>query len=268
MVDLKKFEDNSGRHIIYQGDCLDKLDLIENESIKLVFADPPYNLGKNFGNNKDKWDSPQDYAAWSLSWIDKCIKKLTPNGSIFIMGHPRFSSYMIPELDKRLHYVNSIIYHYTDGMPEYKNFEKRYEVILYYRKSEDNYIFNLDDVRTPLIRFEKTSNPLGKNPSDMWTINRVRWNSKERVSLPNGKIAHVAQKPIRLMRRIILVASNQGDTVLDPFLGTGTTAVAAKEFGRKSVSIELNPEYIKIALKRINKTKVFLKNINKQELIK
>ena len=87
-----------------------------------------------------------------------------------IMGHPRYASYLIPFLDKNLNYVNQIVYHYTDGMPEKKNFEKRYEVILYYRKNDEKYTFNVDDVRVPLVRYDKTSNANGKNPSDVWQI--------------------------------------------------------------------------------------------------
>jgi len=252
----KSFSDKTGNHIIYIGDCLKILDRIKDYSCKLVFADPPYNMGKKFGNNIDKWDTIDKYKEWCSIWIDKCIKKLTKDGSIMIMGHPRFSSYLLPYLDSKLVYTNQIIYYYTDGMPEKKNFERKYEVILYYRKNTNNYIFNLNSVRVPLVRYEKTSNPEGKNPNDVWQINRVRWNSKERVSLYNGKIAHCAQKPVRLMRRIILATTNKNDLILDPFLGTGTTAVAAKELDRKSVSIELNPKYAKIALDRIN-------NVNK-----
>lgn len=257
MVNLKigRFVDETKKHTIYIGDCLEILDSIKDKSCRLVFADPPYNMGKKFGNNIDRWSDPEKYKEWCIKWISKCIKKLTEDGSIMIMGHPRFSSYLLPYLDANLIYANQIIYYYTDGMPEKKNFEKRYEIILYYRRNEEKYVFNLNDVRAPLVRYEKTSNPDGKNPSDVWQINRVRWNSKERASLYNGKIAHAAQKPIRLMRRVILATTNINDTILDPFLGTGTTAVAAKELGRKTIGVELNPEYAKIAIDRINQTK-------------
>ena len=93
-------------------------------------------------------------------------------------------------------------------MPEKKNFEKRYEMVLYYRKNEKKYIFNIDPVRVPLIRYDKTSNPKGKNPNDVWQINRVRWNSKERIRNEKNKIYHVSQKPLRLLRRIILSTTN------------------------------------------------------------
>ena len=241
-------------HVIVTGDCMDVLDTVKDESCKLVFADPPYNMGKNFGNNKDQWTSAHDYSEWCQRWIEKCISKLTADGSIMIMGHPRYSSYLVPYLDRNLHYVNQIVYCYTDGMPEYKNFERRYEIIMYYRKNRNKFVFNVDDIRVPLVRYDKTSNPEGKNPNDVWQINRVRWNSRERVSKSNGKIAHAAQKPLRLMRRIILATTAQGDIVLDPFLGTGTTAVAAKELSRKSFGIEINDEYVQIATNRLAST--------------
>jgi len=249
-----ELRDNTKRHKIMIGNSLELLDNIEDNSCRLIFADPPYNMGKEFGNNKDKWNTPEEYKNWCITWIDKCIKKLTEDGSLIIMGHPRFSSYLVPYLDTRLSYANQIVYYYTDGMPEKKNFEKRYEMILYYRKNPNKYIFNVDEVRVPLVRYEKTSNPKGKNPNDVWQIHRVRWNSNERVSLSNGKIAHAAQKPVRLMRRLILALTNDNDLILDPFLGTGTTSMAAKELKRRSIGIEINPEYAKIALSRINES--------------
>ena len=252
---------NSKEHKIFIGDSINVLDKIQDKSCKLVFADPPYNMGKNFGNNKDKWPTGEEYKTWCKSWIDKCVEKLTDDGSIMIMGHPRYSSYLVPYLDKKLNYVNQIIYYYTDGMPEKKNFEKRYEVILYYRKNESNYTFNIDDVRVPLVRYDKKSKVEGKNPNDVWQIHRVRWNSKERISLDNGKIAHLTQKPIRLMRRIILSTTDKNDIILDPFLGTGTTSIASKELGRKSYGIEINPDYVKIAKNRLKNTKPIIGDI-------
>ncbi|GAH85497.1 unnamed protein product, partial [marine sediment metagenome] len=178
-----------------------------------------------------------EYLLWTRDWINQCYRVLADNGSIYIMGHPRFIPYIMPILDDRFYFINQIIYYYTDGMPEKKCFAKRYECILYYRKDRDNFIFNLDDIRVDAIRYDKHSHPIGKNPGDVWQIHRVRWNSKERISLPNGKIAHVSQKPIKLLKRIILASSNEGDIVLDPFLGTGTTSAAAVELNRNSIGI-------------------------------
>ena len=253
---------NHKDHKIYCGSCFDINKEIKDKSCKLLFADPPYNMGKSFGNNKDKWDTIEDYKNWTISWIEKFYNKISDDGSIMIMGHPRFSSYLIPYLDKKFFYTNQIIFYYTDGMPEKKNFEKRYEMVLYYRKNEKKYIFNIDPVRVPLIRYDKTSNPKGKNPNDVWQINRVRWNSKERIRNEKNKIYHVSKKPLRLLRRIILSTTNSNDYVLDPFLGTGTTSVVCKELGRKSIGIEINKEYAELAKNRVIDTKAINSKID------
>ena len=104
-----------------------------------------------------------------------------------------------------------------------------------------------------MVRYEKYSNTKGKNPGDVWQINRLRWNSKERVK-DNNKIFHASQKPLRLLRRIILATTKKNSVVLDPFLGTGTTSVACKELGRKSIGIEINNEYILKAINRLKET--------------
>ncbi|WP_440681610.1 DNA-methyltransferase [Candidatus Pelagibacter sp. HIMB1623] len=244
---------NSKDHKIYLGSILNLYKEIQNKSIDLVFADPPYNMGKNFGNNKDKWKTLDDYVQWSKEWINIIKSKLKDNGSFIMMGHPHYSAYLVPYLDSQFTYVNQIIYHYTDGMPEKKNFEKRYEVILYYRNNPTKYHFDIEDVRSPLVRYEKYSNTKGKNPGDVWQINRLRWNSKERVK-DNNKIFHASQKPLRLLRRIILATTKKNSIVLDPFLGTGTTSVACKELGRKSIGIEINNEYILKAINRLKET--------------
>ena len=134
-------------------------------------------------------------------------------------------------------------------------------MILYYRKNEAKYTFNVEPVRVPLVRYDKTSNPNGKNPNDVWQINRVRWNSKERIRNEKNKISHVSQKPIKLLRRIILATTNKNDLVIDPFLGTGTTSVACKELGRKSIGIEMNKDYSIIAKKRLQQTKKLEKKL-------
>jgi len=257
---IKKIFNNKD-HKIYYGSCLDAVNEIQDKSCKLLFADPPYNMGKNFGNNKDKWKTIEEYKNWTINWIEKFYNKISDSGSIMIMGHPRYSSYLIPYLDKKFTYTNQIIFYYTDGMPEKKNFEKRYEMILYYRKNEEKYTFNVEPVRVPLVRYDKTSNPKGKNPNDVWQINRVRWNSKERIRNEKNKISHVSQKPIKLLRRIILATTNKNDLVIDPFLGTGTTSVACKELGRKSIGIEMNKDYSMIAKKRLQHTKKLEKKL-------
>ena len=123
-MNLKKKYDHKN-HKIYLGSVFNLNKEVSDKSVDLIFADPPYNMGKNFGNNKDKWKTIEDYLEWSKEWIKIVKPKLKDNGSFVIMGHPRFSAYLIPFLDSQFSYVNQIIYHYTDGMPEKKNFENK-----------------------------------------------------------------------------------------------------------------------------------------------
>lgn len=302
------------KHKVINGNCIEVLDeLIKHYEgkIKLIVTDPPYNISHTkFGNVKVEMNE-DEYIEWCTKWIEKCIKLLSEDGSIYIMGHARFTPYIMNILDKQgLFYTNQIIYHYTDGMHDNNAYATRYEPILYYRKSKEKFIFNLDDVRVEPIRFDKKSNKKGKNPSDIWAdvnkeeilneacvtivdelnknykmevesqkilkesieeyakkyieecidfkrgdvwlINRVRHNSKERIKDDKGKKAHVSQKPEKLLERIIKASSNIGDIVLDPFLGTGTTSAVAKKLGRLSIGIEKNEDYIEIINKRID----------------
>lgn len=243
-------------HVVLATDCMDQLAHVPDGSARLLFCDPPYNLHKSFGNNMDgRWSSPAAYAAWVLERIDRALPKLTADASVMIMGHPRHSAYLIPGLDARkLHYTNHIIYHYTAGKPERSQFARRHEVILYYRRRSDNCYFNIEPVRVEPVRRDPGSHPDGANPGDVWQIHSVRWNSRERVRGPDGRIAHATQKPLRLLRRLLLAATAPGDIILDPFAGTGTAAVAAMQLGRRSYSIELNAEYAAIARRRLRET--------------
>lgn len=309
-------KNNFDKHKVINGDCMDVLDdLVEcyEGKIKLIVTDPPYNISHTkFGKVKVEMNE-EEYIEWCTKWIEKCIKLLSEDGSIYIMGHARFTPYIMNILDKQgLYYTNQIIYHYTDGMHDNNAYATRYEPILYYRKNKDKFIFNLDDVRVEPIRHDKTSNKKGKNPSDVWAdvnkediineacitiveefeknygiaqgnkndliefiekhtkkyieecidfkrgdvwlINRVRHNSKERIKDDNGKKVHVSQKPEKLLERIIKASSNIGDIILDPFLGTGTTSAVAKKLGRLSIGIEKNIDYIDIINNRIEST--------------
>lgn len=302
------------KHLVINGDCEEELDSLLTKfegKVKLIVTDPPYNISHTkFGNVKVEM-SQEKYIEWCESWIDKCIRLLSEDGSIYIMGHARFMPYIMKIMDdKGLYYTNQIIYHYTDGMHDNNMYATRYEPILYYRKSKEKFIFNLDDIRVEPIRFDKTSNIKGKNPSDVWgdinkdeilreacitilnnldidkinlnqssttilkeelnqyiiryieniidfkrgdvwLINRVRHNSKERIKDETGRKAHVSQKPVKLLERIIKASSNKGDIVLDPFLGTGTTSAVAKRLGRLSIGIEKNFDYIEVINNRL-----------------
>lgn len=248
---------SSDDHVIYHGDVLDVLDsCIPDESVDLIFADPPYNIGKDFAGKKDKWKSDDDYLTWCYSWIDLCIKKLKPNGSFYVMTSTQFMPYFDIYIRKQMNILSRIVWSYDSSGVQAKNYYgSMYEPILYCVKDKNNYIFNSDDIlieaktgsKRKLIDYRK--NPpqpykTEKVPGNVWNINRVRYRMEEYEN-------HPTQKPIALLERIVKASSNVGDVVMDPFSGTFTTSYVAKNLNRKTIGIELQEEYVKIGLRRV-----------------
>lgn len=244
-------------HKIYFGDALEALDQIEDESIDLIFADPPYNIGKIFASSKDKWATDEDYLEWCYKWLELCIKKLKPTGAFYVMTSTQFMPYFDLFLRKHLTILSRIVWSYDSSGVQAKNyFGSMYEPILFCVKDKNNYTFNADDImveaktgsKRKLIDYRKNPpQPYNtmKVPGNVWDFARVRYRMDEYEN-------HPTQKPIALLDRIVKASSNEGDTVLDPFSGTFTTGFVAKSLSRKTVSIELSEEYIKIGLRRLD----------------
>lgn len=241
---------------IYLGDSLNILnDEIPDSSIDLIFADPPYNIGKVFNGYKEKWDSDKDYLEWCYNWIDLCIKKLKPNGSFYVMTSTQFMPYFDLFIREKLHILSRIVWSYDSSGVQAKNFYgSMYEPILFCVKDPNNYTFNSNDIlieaktgsQRKLIDYRKNPPRVynsQKVPGNVWEFSRVRYRMPEYEN-------HPTQKPIELLERVILASSNEGDTVLDPFSGTFTTSYVAKILNRKSIGIELQEEYVKIGLRR------------------
>ncbi|MBI5408498.1 MAG: site-specific DNA-methyltransferase [Nitrospirae bacterium] len=245
---------------LYNGDCLDFLKTMPDKSIQLIITSPPYNVGKQY----EKKMKLEQYLAQQKRIIDECVRVLKDEGSIcWEVGNYVDNGEIIP-LDillyeafrqNNLQLRNRIIWHFRHGLHCSKRFSGRYEVILWFTKT-DNYIFNLDAVRVPQKypgkKYFKGSkigefscNPNGKNPSDVWDIPNVKSNHIE-------KTVHPCQFPIALVQRLILALSNDSDIVFDPFLGVGSTAVAAIMSNRKAAGSELLKEYYDIACERVN----------------
>lgn len=246
-----------GDHIIYYGDALQVLaEYIPDSSVDLIFADPPYNIGKRFGNMVDKWPSDEEYARWCYKWIDLLITKLKPDGSMYIMTSTQAMPYLDLYLRERITILSRIVWYYdSSGVQARKYFGSMYEPILFCVKDPKNYTFNADDImveaktgsKRKLIDYRKpVPAPYNtkKIPGNVWEFPRVRYRMPEYEE-------HPAQKPEALLERIILASSHPGDLVLDPFSGTFTTSTVAKRLGRKSIGIELQEEYIKIGLRRL-----------------
>src|SRR3990167_4081301 len=258
--DIKKL--GNDEHKIFLGDALLALNEIEDNSIDLIFADPPYNIGKNFNGKLDKGEKDEDYLNWCYEWLDLCIKKLKPTGSFYVMTATQFMPLFDIYLRKRLNILSRLVWYYdSSGVQAKKYYGSMYEPILFCVKDKDKYTFNTEDIlveaktgaKRKLIDYRKTIPTVynsEKVPGNVWEYARVRYRMDEYEN-------HPTQKPIALLERIIKASSNVGDLVVDPFSGTFTTCFVAKELGRNSIGIELQDEYVKIGLRRLQLAKEF-----------
>ena len=245
------------KHKIILGDTLQALKTeIPDNSVDLIFADPPYNIGKDFNGHKDKWANDESYLMWCYEWLDLCIQKLKSDGSLYVMTATQFMPYFDIYLRNKLTILSRIVWSYdSSGVQAKKYYGSMYEPILFCVKDKNNYTFNTNDIlveaktgaKRKLIDYRKavpTVYNSEKVPGNVWEFSRVRYRMDEYEN-------HPTQKPIALLERIIRASSNNGDTVLDPFSGTFTTSFVAKEVGRNSVGIDLQEDYVKIGLRRL-----------------
>lgn len=241
---------------IYHSDCFDALQEIKDGSVDLVFADPPYNIGKTFGTFKDSWRSDKDYADWCYLWLDLCINKLSQNGSIYVMTSTQAMPYLDLWMRDRLTILSRIVWHYdSSGVQAKKYYGSLYEPILHCVKNPKSYTFNSREIEVEaktgavrqLIDYRK-ANPepykTTKVPGNTWYFPRVRYRMPEYED-------HPSQKPEALLERIIKASSNPGDLVLDPFSGTFSTCAVSQKLNRKSIGIEMQELYYRIGLRRL-----------------
>ena len=247
--------------VVYPGNCLDLLKTIPDETIQLVVTSPPYNIGKEY----EKRLKLETYVEQQASVIRECVRVLSPRGSIcWQVGNYVEQGAIIP-LDTILYPVfnelglkmrNRIIWHFEHGLHCTNRFSGRYETIIWFTKTGD-YTYNLDPVRVPQKYPGKkyfkgpnvgqySGNPLGKNPGDVWVIPNVKSNHVE-------KTGHPCQFPVELIERLVLSMTDYEDWVLDPFLGTGTTVVAAILHGRRGIGAEIVPKYVELARDRVGR---------------
>lgn len=231
---------------INKGDALELLKEIDDESIDLIIADPPYNLGKNYGNNHDL-KGFDEYLAFSRNWLTEAKRILRKTGTIYVFMGVRFISYLYDILDRelKLHFNSWVCWHYTQGMGKKKGFSPRHDDILVFNKTP-GFVFNLDDVRVPQKYYRSRNNMRGANPGDVWKFSHVHYCNENRQN-------HPTQKPEGLIERMVLASSNEGNLVLDPFSGSGTTLRVCQQLGRNCTGIELNPEYVEMTKERLEK---------------
>lgn len=244
---------------LFHGDCLDLLRSIPDESVQLVVTSPPYNIGKSY----ERRVSLETWKAQQTAVLTECARVLSSSGSIcWQVGNFVDSGEIVP-LDIVLYPVfaelgfrmrNRIVWRFEHGLHCSRRLSGRYETICWYTKS-DGYVFDVDPIRVPQKYPNKkyfkgpkagmlSCNPNGKNPGDVWEIPNVKNNHVE-------KTEHPCQFPVELVERLVLSLSRPGDLVIDPFLGVGSTCVAALRHGRRSAGSELHAPYCRIARERI-----------------
>jgi site-specific DNA-methyltransferase (adenine-specific) len=235
---------------IYCGDSCVLLEVAEPASVQLVFADPPYNIGYVYDAYNDNRPGPE-YVEWCRRWMLGCQRVLTPTGSFYLaIGDDFAADLRIVGREIGLHLRNWIIWHYTFGQNMRNKFGRAHTHILYFVKDPRRFTFNDRLLRFPSARHTEyqdlRANPLGRLPDDVWDeFPRVCGTFAERDGY------HGCQMPEAMLMRIILTSSNPGDVVLDPFVGSGTTAAVARRLGRRYIGIDLSAEYVARTKERV-----------------
>jgi adenine-specific DNA-methyltransferase len=253
--------DVNERISVYSGDAIDFLKSIPDETFQLIITSPPYNIGKEYEKKVDL----KEYINQQTIIINECVRTLRTTGSICWQTGNFVENGSIIPLDIMIYPIfeqlglklrNRIIWHFEHGLHSTKRLSGRYETVLWFSKT-DNYVFNLDPIRIPQKYPNKkhfkgpnigklSGNPLGKNPGDVWNIPNVKNNHIE-------KLDHPCQFPVELIERFVLSLTNEGDWVFDPYLGTGTTIVAALRHQRKGAGSEIVQKYVDISIDRVQK---------------
>lgn len=249
---------------LYQGDSMDWLKSLETKSVDLIFADPPYNIKKA---DWDNFENQEQYIEWSLEWISEASRILKPTGSLYICGFSEILADLKHPASKYFKSCRWLIWHYKNKANLGSDWGRSHESIIHFRKS-DGIKLNVDDVRISYgahtLKYpshpQAETSAYGKGSAkkrDNWTPNPKGAKPKDVIEIPttcNGMgetTPHPTQKPEELLRKFVLASSNEGDLVVDPFSGSGTTIVVAEQLNRRWMGCDLNIEYNDWAFKRI-----------------
>jgi site-specific DNA-methyltransferase (adenine-specific) len=248
---------------VWLGDAVLWLRSLANESVDLIFADPPYNIGKA---EWDTFESQQAYVAWSLQWIEEAARVLKPTGTLYICGFSEILADLRLPAARFFQGCRWLVWHYKNKANLGNDWGRSHESILHFRKSR-SFTFNTEDVRIPYgnhtLKYpehpqaESSQYGKGNGKGRLWHPHPKGAKPKDVIEIPttcNGmheKTAHPTQKPEELLRQIILASSNPSDLVIDPFLGSGTTAVVAEQLKRRWRGCDASPEYCAWAAERI-----------------
>ncbi|MFM9967254.1 MAG: DNA-methyltransferase [Burkholderiales bacterium] len=240
---------------LYQRDFLSSVDLIADASVDLAVVDPPYGLGKDYGNDSDLIPT-NEYLDVSKRWIEALLPKLTADGSLYVFLTWQHSPEVFSFLKTRMLMLNEIIW--DRRVPSMGGGTRRYSSVhdtIGFFACSKRYHFDLDSIRIAYDPETKKARSrsifvgkkwleMGYNPKDVWSVSRLHRQHAERVD-------HPTQKPLALIERMVRASCPVGGVVLDPFMGSGTTAIAAARHGRRFIGFEINPDYIAIAQRRV-----------------
>ena len=261
---------------LYQGDSIDWLKSLSDETADMIFADPPYNIKKA---DWDNFENQEEYIEWSNKWISEAARILKPIGSLYICGFSEILADLKYSASKYFQGCRWLIWHYKNKGNLGNDWGRSHESIIHFRKS-DRVKLNIDDIRIPYSThtLKYPSHPQAETSaysnkkakkSYNWTPHPKGAKPKDVIEIPttcNGMgetTPHPTQKPEELLRRLVLASSNEGDLVIDPFSGSGTTVVVAEQLNRRWMGCDLSIEYNSYAIKRLEN----VQRITKEEWI-
>lgn len=256
-----QYEHPNGK--LYQGNSIDWLASLDDASVDLVFADPPYNIKKA---DWDSFESQEQYIEWSLQWISQASRVLKPAGSLYVCGFSEILADLKHPASKYFKHCRWLIWHYKNKANLGNDWGRSHESIIHFRKSGAK--LNIDDVRTPYgahtLKYpshpQAETSAYGKGANkkrDNWIPHPKGAKPKDVIDIPttcNGmgeKTPHPTQKPEELLRKFVLASSNEGDLVIDPFSGSGTTIVVSEQLNRRWMGCDLDANYNEWAIERL-----------------
>jgi site-specific DNA-methyltransferase (adenine-specific) len=262
---------------IHQGDCIELMRKIDAGSVDLVFADPPFNIGYEYDQYDDRQED-QKYLDWCQTWISQIHRILKPSGTFWLAIGDEYAAELKVAAQREIGFTTRswVIWYYTFGVNCKNKFSRSHAHLFHFAKDKNKFTFNADDpaIRVPsaraLVYGDKRANPKGRLPDDTWILRPQDFQSDRYGFTPEqdtwffSRVAgtfkerqgfHGCQMPEQLLARIIRTSSNEGDLVLDPFTGSGTTLAVAKKLGREFLGTELSADYVKYSTERLRKIK-------------